>query len=108
MLAEIEKDIDSFKIVLGNKDKQLVDFKKLLKAAKTEYQKIVRENKYFKEYILTNKNEKSIKKKHKKKNKKDKKKMVYETESDSEIENIDQEIPETKVEEIEKEPEKTE
>ena len=34
--------------------------------------------------------------------------MVCETESDSEIENIDQEIPETKVEEIEKEPEKTE
>ena len=65
MLAEIEKNIDSFKIVLGNKDKQLVDFKKLLKAAKTEYQKIVRENKYFKEYILTNKNEKSINKKHK-------------------------------------------
>ena len=65
MLAEIEKDIDSFKIVLGNKDKQLVDFKKLLKAAKTEYQKIVRENKYFKEYILRNKNEKSINKKHK-------------------------------------------
>ena len=65
MLAEIEKDIDSFKIVLGNKDKQLVDFKKLLKAAKTEYQKIVRENKYFKEYILTNKHEKSINKKHK-------------------------------------------
>ena len=65
MLAEIEKHIDSFKIVLGNKDKQLADFKKLLKAAKTEYQKIVRENKYFKEYILTNKNEKSINKKHK-------------------------------------------
>ena len=34
--------------------------------------------------------------------------MVYETESDSKIENIDQEIPETKIEEIEKEPEKTE
>lgn len=65
MLAEIEKDIDSFKIVLGNKDKQLVDFKKLLKAAKTEYQKIVRENKYFKEYILRNKKEKSINKKRK-------------------------------------------
>ena len=65
MLAEIEKDIDSFKIVLGNKDKQLVDFKKLLKAAKTEYQKIERENKYFKEYILRNKKEKSINKKRK-------------------------------------------
>ena len=65
MPAEIEKDIDSFKIVLGNKDKQLVDFKKLLKAAKTEYQKIVRENKYFKEYILRNKKEKSINKKRK-------------------------------------------
>ena len=65
MLAEIEKDIDSFKIVLNNKDKQLVDFKKLLKAAKTEYQKIVRENKYFKEYILRTKKEKSINKKSK-------------------------------------------
>ena len=65
MLAEIEKDIDSFKILLNNKDKQLVDFKKLLKAAKTEYQKIVRENKYFKEYILRTKKEKSINKKSK-------------------------------------------
>ena len=65
MLAEIEKDIDSFKIVLNNKDKQLVDFKKLLKAAKTEYQKIVRENKYFKEYILRTKKEKNINKKSK-------------------------------------------
>ena len=62
MLSEIEKNIDSFKIALGNKKKQLVDLKTLLKAAKTEYQKIVQENNYLKEYILTNEKKKSINK----------------------------------------------
>ena len=60
--SEIEKNIDSFKIALGNKKKQLVDLKTLLKAAKAEYQKIVQENNYLKEYILTNEKKKSINK----------------------------------------------
>lgn len=50
--------------------KQLVDFKKMLKAGKTEYQNIVEENKYLKDYILTSKEKKkSINKKANKKTK---------------------------------------
>ena len=100
MLSEIEKDIDSFKIVLRNKDKQLVDLKKMLKAGKTEYQKIVEENKYLKEYTVTSKEKKEYKQKRQIKKQKICKKIVYETECDGEIENIDQEIPETEIEEI--------
>ena len=62
MVSEIEKNIDSFKIALGNKKRQLVDLKTLLKEAKTEYQKLVEENNYLKEYILTNEKRKSINK----------------------------------------------
>lgn len=40
--------------------KQLVDFKKMLKAGKTEYQNIVEENKYLKEYVLTSKEKKRV------------------------------------------------
>ena len=42
-------------LIVGNKDKKLVDLKKSLKAAKTECQKLAQENKYLKEYIITNK-----------------------------------------------------
>ena len=45
ILGEIEKDIEKCKIALNNKDKQLVDLGNLLKAAKSEYQKVVKENK---------------------------------------------------------------
>lgn len=40
--------------------KQLVDFKKMLKAGKTEYHNIVEENKYLKEYVLTSKEKKRV------------------------------------------------
>ena len=45
MLAEIENDIEKSKITLNDKGKQLFDLGKLLKAAKNEYQKAVKENK---------------------------------------------------------------
>ena len=54
MLSEIQNNIEKLKIALSNKDKQLVDLGKLLKAAKIEYQKVVIENKQLREYILTN------------------------------------------------------
>ena len=44
MLGKIENDIEKFKIALNDKDKQLVDLGKLLKVAKNEYQKVVKEN----------------------------------------------------------------
>ena len=53
MLGEIQNNIEKLKIALSNKDKQLVDLGKLLKAAKIEYQKVVIENKQLREYILT-------------------------------------------------------
>ena len=45
MLGEIENDIEKFKFTLNDKDKQLVDLGKLLKVAKNEYKKVVKENK---------------------------------------------------------------
>ena len=45
MLGEIVKNIEKFKIVQSDKEKQLVHLRKLLKAAKQEYQKLVKDNK---------------------------------------------------------------
>ena len=52
ILEELEKDIESFKIAIQNKGKQLTDLGKILKPPKGEYQKLTKENKYLKEYIL--------------------------------------------------------
>ena len=45
MLGEIENNIEKLKLALNNKDKQLVDLGKFLKAQKNEYQKVIKENK---------------------------------------------------------------
>ena len=45
ILGEIKNDIEKFKIVLNDKDKQLLDLAKLLKTAKKEYQKAVKKKK---------------------------------------------------------------
>ena len=45
ILGEIKNDIEKFKIVLNDKDKQLLDLAKLLKTAKKEYQKVVKKKK---------------------------------------------------------------
>ena len=60
MLGEIENDIEKFKFTLNDKDKQLVDLGKLLKVAKNEYKKVVKENKQLREYIITNRKKKNI------------------------------------------------
>ena len=54
MLGEIENNIEKFKIALNEKDKQLVDLGKLLKTAKNKYQKVVKENKQLRKYIIAN------------------------------------------------------
>ena len=54
MLGEIENNIEKFKIALNEKDKQLVDPGKLVKTAKNKYQKVVKENKQLRKYIIAN------------------------------------------------------
>ena len=70
MLGEIENDIEKFKIALNDKDKQLVDLGKLLKAAINEYQKVVKENKQLREYIITNRKTEEYRQQHTVKKKK--------------------------------------
>ena len=52
MLGEIENYILNlkFKIALNDKDKQLVDLRKLRKAAKSKYQKVLKKKKQLREY----------------------------------------------------------
>ena len=54
MLGEIENNIEKFKIALNEKDKQLVGLVKLLKTSKNKYQKVVKENKQLRKYIIAN------------------------------------------------------
>ena len=111
MLAKIENDIEKSKITLNDKGKQLFDLGKLLKAAKNEYQKAVKENKQLREYITTNKKEEYRLQKtviNKKQKTKKYKMVVYKLEKDSETENIEQDTPESEVEKIEEEQEKNE
>ena len=53
MLEEIEKDIENFKIIISEKDDQLCNLKKILKAAQNSYQQVTKENKHLKQYITT-------------------------------------------------------
>ena len=41
MLEEIEIDIENFKIIISEKDKQLYDLKNVLKVAKNRYQEVI-------------------------------------------------------------------
>ena len=41
MLEEIEIDIENFKKLISEKDKQLYDLKNVLKAAKNRYQEVI-------------------------------------------------------------------
>ena len=56
ILAELENDIQNFKITIQEKDEQLTKFSKLIKATKTEYQKLPKENAELKKYIVNKKN----------------------------------------------------
>ena len=56
VLAELENDIQNFRIMIQKKDEQLLKFSKLMKATKTKYQKLHKENANLKEYIVIKKN----------------------------------------------------
>ena len=45
-LAELENDVQNFKITIQKKDRQLQKFSELIKATKIEYQKLQRAKKY--------------------------------------------------------------
>ena len=51
LLADIEKNLEGYKIALETKEKQLSDAKKLLVSAKQCYDKTVAENRDLKAYI---------------------------------------------------------
>ena len=51
MLADVEKNLEEYKIALELKEKQLSDAKKILLSAKQSYDKTVGENKELKAYI---------------------------------------------------------
>ena len=53
LLEEIKKDIENFKIIISEKDKQLYKQKNILKVAKNSYQQVTKENKQLKQYITT-------------------------------------------------------
>ena len=55
ILAELENDIQHFKITVRKKDEQLNNFARIIKLTKTEYQKLHRENTELKKYILNKK-----------------------------------------------------
>ena len=51
LLADIEKNLEGYKIALETKEKQLSDAKKILVSAKQSYDKTVAENRDLKAYI---------------------------------------------------------
>ena len=51
MLADVEKNLEGYKIALELKEKQLSDAKKILLSAKQSYDKTVAENRELKAYI---------------------------------------------------------
>ena len=51
LLADVEKNLEEYKIALDTKEKQLSDTKKILISAKQGYNKIVAENRDLKAYI---------------------------------------------------------
>ena len=52
VLGDLEKDIEKFRLAIKIKDDQLNKYSKILKATKVEYQKLYKENKQLKDYIL--------------------------------------------------------
>ena len=51
LLADVEKNLEEYKIALELKEKQLSDAKKILLSAKQSYDKTVAENRELKAYI---------------------------------------------------------
>ena len=100
LLEDIEQDVEEYKKIIGTKNKQLTDIKKILKGAKNSYQELTKENKQLEQYMA------NIKYHHQQQQQQQQyfrpkkyKKGVYEEETDSETEQDQEETPE--LEEIE-------
>ena len=116
LLADVEKNLEEYKIALELKEKQLSDAKKILLSAKQSYDKTVAENRELKAYIenlkqhIQQQQVQFLKKQrnyyHEKKNTPKKyKKVVYQEETESEPEFEEKEQVESESKQIEKEPE---
>ena len=105
LLADIDKNLEEYKIVLETKERQLPDAKKILLSAKKSYNKTVAENRDLKSYIDNLKQyiqQQQVQFLEKQKNyyqPKKYKKVLYqeETESEPEFEEEEQEESESKV-----------
>ena len=60
MLEDIKKDIENFKLVISEKEKQLRDLKNILLAAKASYRKVTEENQQLKQLIVLIKENKKL------------------------------------------------
>ena len=112
LLADVEKNLEEYKIALDTKEKQLSDAKKILISAKQGCNKIVAENRDLKAYIENLKQhfqQQQAQFLEKQKNyyrhtPKKYKKVVYQEESESEPEFEEEEQEESESELIEKKP----
>ena len=116
LLADVEKNLEEYKIALELKEKQLPDAKKILLSAKQSYDKTVAENRELKAYIenlkqhIRQQQVQFLEKQRnyyqeKKTTPKKYKKVVYQEETESEPEFEEEEQVESESEQIEKEPE---
>ena len=60
MLEDIKKDIENFKLVISEKEKQLRDLKNILLDAKSSYRKVKEENQQLKQLIVLIKENKKL------------------------------------------------
>ena len=116
LLADVEKNLEGYKIALELKEKQLSDAKKILLSAKQSYDKTVAENRELKAYIenlkqhIQQQQVQFLEKQRnyyqeKKTTSRKYKKVVYQEETESEPEFEEEEQVESESEQIEKEPE---
>ena len=116
LLADVEKNLEEYKIALELKEKQLSDAKKILLSAKQSYDKTVAENRELKAYIenlkqhIQQQQVQFLEKQRnyyqeKKTTPRKYKKVVYQEETESEPEFEEEEQVESESEQIEKEPE---
>ena len=108
LLADVEKNLEEYKIALETKEKQLSDAKKILVSAKQSYDKTVAENRDLKAYVEKLKQhiqQQQVQFLEKQKNyyrPKKYKKVVYQEENESEPEFAEEEQEESESELIEK------
>ena len=107
LLADIEKNLEEYKIALKTKERQLSDAQKILLSAKQSYDKTVAENRDLKAYIdnLKHIQQQQVQFLEKQKNyyqPKKYKKVVYQEETESKPEFKEEEQEETESKVIEK------